>query len=126
MAIDNRLEKIYKDLRSLVETEYNWEKYGLQKPERATLLKAEAFVSSFLNILDKTSLWFDPFIYSDEDGCICIGWYNRSKALYIHIGSHSSTYRKKMISVDHNQSEEGDLDTDNFILIWEWLINDKL
>ena len=124
--IDNRLEKIYKDLRSLVESEYDWEGYGLEKPKQSTLLKAESFMSSFLNILDEASyVWVEPFIYSDEDGCICIGWYNGSKSLYIHIGSNSSTYRKKLTSVDDMQSEEGNLDDENCILIWKWLINDE-
>ena len=124
--IDSRLEKIYKDLRLLVESEYDWEGYGLEKPKLSTLLKAESFMSSFLNILDEAGyVWVEPFIYSDEDGCICIGWYNGSKSLYIHIGSNSSTYRKKLTSVDDMQSEEGNLDDENCISVWKWLINDE-
>ena len=124
--IDNRLEEISKELRSLVESEYDWEGYGLKKPKQSTLLKAESFISSFLNLLDKASyVWVEPFIYSDEDGCICTGWYNGSKSLYIHIGSNSLTYRKKLTSVDDMQSEEGNLDGENCISIWKWLINDE-
>ena len=70
-------------------------------------------------------MWVEPFIYSDEDGCICTGWYNGNKSLYIHIGSNSLTYRKKLTSVDDMQSEEGNLDYENCILIWKWLINDE-
>ncbi len=124
--IDSRLEKIYEDLRSLVESEYDWEGYGLKKPKQSTLLKAESFISTLLNLLDEASyVWVEPFIYSDEDGCICTGWYNGSKSLYIHIGSNSLTYRKKLTSVDDMQSEEGNLDDENCISIWKWLINDE-
>ncbi len=132
LVILGRLEKIHNDLRSLVESEYDWEGYGLKKPKRSTLLNAESFISSFVNSLDEASfVWVEPFIYSDEDGCICIGWYNGNKSLYIHIGSNSITYRKKLTSVDDMQSEEGNLDDDdddddeNCISIWKWLINDE-
>ena len=61
--IDSRLEKIYKDLRLLVESEYDWEGYGLEKPKQSTLLKAESFISSFLNLLVEASyVWVEPFI----------------------------------------------------------------
>ena len=124
--IDNRLEKIYEDLRLLVESEYDWEGYGLEKPKQSTKTKAESFLLLFLNILDEAGYtWIDPFIYSDEDGCICMGWYNGGKSLYIQIGSNSSTYRKKLTSVDDMQSEEGNLDDEKCISIWKWLINDR-
>lgn len=123
---DNRLDRIYEDLKLLVESEYDWEGYGLEKPKHYTILKTKAFISSFLNILDEAGcIWADPFIYSGEDGCVCLGWSNGSKSLYIHIHSDSLTYRKKLTSVNDMQSEEGNLDNENCISIWNWLINDE-
>ena len=59
--IDNRLEKIYEDLRLLVESEYDWEGYGLEKPKQSTKTKTESFLLSFLDILDEAGYtWVDP------------------------------------------------------------------
>ena len=125
--IDSTLQEIKKSINDIVNIEFDWEGRGFEKPNELTLSNALNIMNQLLEKVDSNGyLWFNPFIYSNEDGYICIGWHNKNQALHFHIKNDNMDYRRIWYSANNvkSGSEEGHLNPDNCLSLWKWLINE--
>ena len=125
--IDNTLQEIEKSINDIVDIEFDWDGRGFEKPSKLTLSNALNIMNQLLEKVDSNGyLWFNPFIYSNEDGYVCIGWHNESQALHFHIKNDDMDYRKIWCSANNvkSGSKEGYLNSQNCISLWKWLINE--
>ncbi len=126
--IDNTLREIEKSINDIVEIEFDWDGRGFERPTELTLTNAIKIVKELLKQVDSDNYpWFSPFAYSDEDGYVCIGWQNENRALYFHTKNDNADYRKIWHSADNIKlgSEEGDLNPQNYLSLWKWLIDEQ-
>ncbi|RKU12697.1 hypothetical protein C6501_10460 [Candidatus Poribacteria bacterium] len=120
------LQEIEQSINNIVDIEFDWEGKRFEKPSSETLSDAIDLMKSLLLQIylnnDLWSKWFDPFIYSNEVGYICIGWHYEDKALHFRIKNNDMNYRKIWSSSGKTKSEKKQLNLQNCISLWKWLI----
>ncbi len=123
MKLDRTLQEIEKSINDIVDIEFDWDGRGFEKPTELTLINAVKIVKELLKQVDSDDcLWFSPFAYSNEDGYVCIGWHHEDKALHFRIKNNDMNYRKIWSSSDKTKSEKKQLNLQNCISLWKWLI----
>lgn len=127
----NTLTKNIKtDIDDIINLDFDWESRGLEMPNNITISTSKKIMEHLITqVFKKEHLdnWIQPFIYSEEDGYICIGWYHKNKTLYLNIKNKVIQYRKLYNSDNDNsrKSKQGILDNHNCFSIWRWMFIDE-
>lgn len=110
----------------LAQREDNWDGYDSKKPTKVTLVRTENIIGELFNsIISAGHPWITPFISSDEDGYITAAWHNGGRELHLEIEENQAEYTK-IWGTNHDMKMEIDsLKSDNFLTLWEWLIDGK-
>ena len=110
----------------LAQREDNWDGYDSKKPTKVTLVRAENIIGELFNsIISAGHSWITPFISSDEDGYITAAWHNGERELHLEIEENQAEYTR-IWGTNHDMKMEIDsLKSDNFLTLWEWLIDGK-
>ena len=108
----------------LAHREDNWDGYDSKKPTKKTLVRAENLIGELFNsIISVGHAWHTPFISSDEDGFITAAWHIEERELHIEIEENEVEYTK-ISGTNHDMKMEIDfLNPDNFLTLWEWLLD---
>ena len=108
----------------IAQREDNWDGYESKKPTQSTLNHAEKFVVDLLtSLISAGHSWRMPFISSDEDGYITVEWYEDERELHIQIGENEAEYLQVWGTNIDTDMDEGFLNRDNFLTLWEWLLD---
>lgn len=135
-AIISRADKVQsdikKDINSILEVDFDWEGSGLEKPSHQSLgLACDIIVSLIDEVFSDEELatqWIDPLhIYSNEAAYICITWKCETKTLIFQIRHDVMKYRQAEVNTNVSPkkiiNKTGDLNTENSLAIWKWIIN---
>ena len=116
--------KILERLAVIAQREDNWDGYDSKKPSKTILAHAKMLIEGMLDtIISGGHPWFTPFISSDEDGFITVAWHIGELELHIEIEENEAEYTK-ISGTNHDMKMEIDfLNPDNFLILWEWLLD---
>ncbi len=123
---------IKKDINSILEVDFDWEDSGLEKPLHQSLYFACGIIESLIDEVfsdeELATQWIDPLhIYSNEAAYICITWKCESKTLIFQIRHDVMKYRQAEVNTNVSPkriiNKTGDLNTENSLAIWKWIIN---
>ena len=89
-------------------------------------IKYDALTTIWLLIreIDSNQLnWFEPIVHIDYPKYMCIKWRRGTRSLYLNIDDEEQWWSK--ISEEDNKikTDFDNLDYDNVLIHWEWLIN---
>ena len=130
----SRLNTLTKDIKTaiddIVNIDFDWEGRGLEMPNDITISTSKKIMEHLITqVFKKKHIdnWIEPFVYSEEDGYICIGWYHKNKTLYLNIKDKVIKYRKLFNSDNDNsrKSKQGILHNHNCFSIWRWMFIDE-
>ena len=108
----------------LAQREDNWDGYGSKKPNQLTLDHAKFLMVDLLETIISTEhSWITPFISSDEDGCVTVEWYEEEQELHLLIGENEAEYLRVWGTNIDTDMDEGFLNRDNYLMLWEWLFH---
>ena len=108
----------------LVQREDNWDGYESKKPNQLILDHAKFLVIDLLDtIISAQYSWITPFISSDEDGYITVEWYEEEQELHLLIGENEAEYLRVWGTNIDTDMDEGFLNRDNYLALWEWLFH---
>ncbi len=125
----HQIVEMHRAIDSLSTVKENWDGEGSKKPTDKTLSTAKDFAKQFYNKINSSIYgWIDPRIYNEQNGYVSIEWQNQDRQLYFDIKDNSLEYTKMWKTVDKKgdiwrDSETDFVYTDNYIHLWEWLIN---
>ena len=127
---NNLIKDVKKSIDDIVNIDFDWEGRGLEKPNNITVSTSkEIIVHLLIDVFQKKHInnWTEPFVYSEEGGYICIGWYQKNKTLYFNIKDKIINYRKLFDSEDGNsrKSKHDILNKNNCFSIWKWMFIDE-
>ena len=110
----------------IAQREDNWDGYDSKKPTELTLVHAKHLMEEFLDsIVSEGYPWLRPFISSDEDGNITVEWFEEKRRLHIQIGENEAEYIQVWgINIDTEMHVDF-LNRDNYLTLWEWLLDEK-
>ena len=120
------------DINSILEVDFDWEDSGLEKPSHQSLCFACDIIKSLIDEIfsdeELATQWIDPLhIYSNEAAYICITWKCESRTLIFQIKHDVMKYRQAEVNMDVSpkkiNNKIGDLNTENSLAIWKWIIN---
>ena len=123
---------IEKNINSILAVDFDWEDSGLEKPLHQSLDFARDIIKSLIDKVfsDKelATQWISPLhIYSNEAAYICITWNCESRTLIFQIRHDVMKYRQAEVNTDVSPkkitNKTGDLNTENSLEIWKWIIN---
>ncbi len=120
---DTERRKISERFEVLAQRENNWDSYDSKKPTALILKRAQDIIENMLDIVSSESLWFTPFISSDEDGYITAAWYNGERELHLEIDENEVEYTKVWGDNVDMKMEIDYLNSDNCLVLWKWLLN---
>ena len=107
----------------LAQREDNWDGYDSKKPTKKTLVRAENLIGEWYDsIISAGHPWHAPFISSDEDGYITAAWYEDERELHILIGENEAEYLQVWGTNIDTEMHEADLNRDNYLMLWKWLL----
>ena len=116
--------KISERFDVLTQREDNWDGYDSKKPTKLTLVRAENLIGElFDSIISAEHPWLTPFISSDEDGFITAAWYEEERELHILIGENEAEYLQVWGTNIDTEMQEGVFSRDNYLTLWEWLLD---
>ena len=108
----------------LAQREDNWDGYESKKPNQLILDHAKFLVVDLLDIIISAGYsWITPFISSDEDGYITVEWYEEERELHLLIGENETEYLRVWGTNIDTDMDEGFLNRDNYLTLWEWLFH---
>lgn len=125
---------IEKDINSILKVDFDWEDSGLEKPSHQSLDFACDIIKSLIDEVfsdeELATQWISPLhIYSNEAAYICITWNCESRTLIFQIRHDVMKYRQAEVNTDVSPkkilNKTGDLNTENSLEIWKWIINGK-
>lgn len=116
-------QKISERFEVLAHREDNWDGYDSKKPTELILKRAQNLLEEMLDIISSEHPWFTPFISSDEDGYITAAWHKGERELHIEIEEKEAEYTKISGSNQSMKMEIDFLKPDNFLTLWEWLLD---
>ena len=121
---DSQKRKVSERFAVLAQRENNWDGYGSKKPTELTLSHAENLIEElFDTIISAEHPWIPPFISSDEDGYVTVEWYEEERELHLLVGENEAEYLRVWgTNIDTNM-DEGFLNRDNYLALWEWLFH---
>ena len=121
-AEDPRKRIIAERFAVLAQREDNWDGYDSKKPTEQILKHAQAVIEGFVDtIISNRRVLLTPFISTDEAGHITVQWNKKPRELHLHITQQESRYLKVWGSNINTEMEEGILNSDKYIMLWEWL-----
>ncbi len=129
---DKVKSNIEKDIKSILEVDFDWEDSGLEKPSHQSLYFAcdiiESLIDEVFSDEELATQWISPLhIYSNEAAYICLTWKCESRTLIFQIRHDVMKYRQAEINTNVSPkniiNKTGDLNTENSLAIWKWIIN---
>ncbi len=129
---DKAQSDIEQDINSILEIDFDWEGSGIEKPSHNSLDLACDIIKSLIDEVfsDKelATQWISPLhIYSNEAAYISITWKCESRTLIFQIRHDVMKYRQAEVNTDVSPkkiiNKTGDLNTENSLEIWKWIIN---
>ncbi len=109
----------------LAQREDNWDGYESKKPNQLILDHAKFLVVDLLDtIISAEYSWIAPFISSDESGSITVEWYEEERELHLLIGENEAEYLQVWGTNIDTDMDEGFLNRDNYLTLWEWLFHE--
>lgn len=119
---DPRKRIIAERFAVLAQREDNWDGYDSKKPTEQILKHAQTVIEGFVDtIISNRRVLLTPFISTDEVGHITVQWNKKPRELHLHITQQESRYLKVWGSNINTEMEEGILNSDKYIMLWEWL-----
>ena len=119
---DPRKRKIAERFAVLAQREDNWDGYDSKKPTEQILEHARTVIDAFVDtIISNGHVLRTPFISTDEAGHITVQWNKKPRELHLHITQQESRYLKVWGPNINTEMEEGILNSDKYIMLWEWL-----
>ena len=119
---DPRKRKIAERFAVLAQREDNWDGYDSKKPTEQILEHARTVIDAFVDtIISNGHVLLTPFISTDEAGHITVQWNKKPRELHLHITQQESRYLKVWGPNINTEMEEGILNSDEYIMLWEWL-----
>ncbi len=121
-----------RDINGILEIDFDWEDSGIEKPLHRSLYLACEIIESLIDEVFSdeklASQWISPLhIYSNEAAYICITWKCESRTLIFQIRHDVMKYRQAEVNTDVSPkkiiNKTGDLNTENSLKIWKWIIN---
>ena len=132
LQADKVQSDIEKDINSILEVNFDWEDSGLEKPLHQSLDFACDIIKSLIDeVFSDEKLatqWISPLhIYSNEAAYICITWNCEFRTLIFQIRHDVMKYRQAEVNTDVSPkkiiNKTGDLNIENSLEIWKWIIN---
>lgn len=109
----------------LAQRKDNWDGYNSKKPTELTLVHAKHLMEEFLDsIVSAEHSWVTPFISSDEAGNVTAEWYEGKRELHAQIGENEAEYLRVWGTNIDTDMDEGFLNRDNYLALWEWLFHE--
>lgn len=128
-TIQNRIEDSISEIENSISdiVDIDWENTSFEKPSNLTISNTRKIMKCIIEkAFHKNHEWMRPSIYSEEDGYVCIGWYNKNLTLYFNIKNDIMNYRK--LSPAENgygrKSESGIINISNCFSIWKWIVDE--
>ena len=116
--------EIKKQLNIISQREDNWDGCESKKPTESAIDHAKHTMEELLySIVWAGNVWLTPRISTDEDGNITAQWYKEERQLHIQIASNSVEYIQVWGPNIDTQMHVDFLNQDNYLTVWEWLIN---
>lgn len=108
----------------LAQRKDNWDGYESKKPSQSSLNHAKFIIEELLDsIISAGHPWHTSFISSDEDGYITAAWHIGERELHIEIEENEAEYTKISGTNQDMKMEIDFLNPDNFLTLWEWLLD---
>ena len=127
-TVQNKLEDSISEIENSISdiVEIDWENTSFEKLSNLTISNTKKIMKCIIEkAFQKNHDWIKPSIYGEEDGYVCIGWYNKNLTLYFNIKNDIMNYRK--LSPAENgygrKSERGIINISNCFSIWKWIID---
>ena len=118
--------EISEQFDTLAQREDNWDGHGSPKPTDLTLAHAKVVMDSLLDSVISAGYRCDsPSISSDEDGNVTVAWYEDERQLHLQIGEHEAEFFKVWGTNIDTEMDVGFLKSDNYLTLWEWLIDES-
>lgn len=128
-TIQNRIEDSISEIENSISdiVDIDWKNTSFEKPSNLTISNTRKIMKCIIEkAFHKNHEWMRPSIYSEEDGYVCIGWYNKNLTLYFNIKNDIMNYRK--LSPAENgygrKSESGKINISNCFSIWKWIVDE--
>jgi hypothetical protein len=121
------IQRVCNELKLMSEHKYDWSSDGIEDAENPSMLSFDNMRTILENIIkgldgQPNNTWMPPFLTDDWDGTLSTEWYYEDRSLHFDIKDNCMTYTKIGKSV-RLEDEDGDLNTDNALLLWKWLID---
>lgn len=122
--LDFHIRQISDRLDVIAQREDDWDELESKKPNAQALNRARVITEALLDsVISAGYSWLMPFICSDEDGYITLSWHKGKHELHLDITEDEAEYcRVWGIKID-TEMDQGVLSSDNFLRLWEWLID---
>lgn len=128
-TIQNRIEDSISEIEKSISNieDIDWENTSFEKPSNLTISNTKKIMNCIIKkAFHKNQDWIRPSVYSEEDGYVCIAWYNKNLTLYFNINNDIMNYRK--LSPAENgfgrKSESGIINISNCFTIWKWIVDE--
>ena len=113
------------EIDNLLENEYDWDDIGYIKPTPEAIDNAKSvFVGFAYSVADAGHTLTQPYISNFEEGGASIKWKIGDRTLYIEIGQDISICTKVYKLDGKFVANEDVLIKEDYVSLWEWLIND--
>ena len=130
-TIQNKLEDSISEIENSISdiVDIDWENNSFEKPSNLTISNTKNIMKCIIEkAFHNNHDWIKPSIYVEEDGYVCMGWYNKNLTLYFNIKNNIMNYRK--LSPAENgygrKSESGLINISNCFSIWKWIIDEEI
>lgn len=128
-TIQNKIEVSISEIENAISdiVDIDWDNTSFEKPSILTISNTKKIMRCIIEkTFHKNHDWIRPSIYSEEDGYVCIAWYNKNLTLYFNIKNDTMNYRK-LSPADHGygrKSESRIINISNCFSIWKWIVDE--
>ena len=122
---DTQRRKISEQFDVLLQQEDDWDVYESKKPTELTLAHAKLLMEELLDSISSAGYFFlTPFISTDEDGYITVEWHKGKRELHFDIEENEAEYTQISGSSTHMKIHTDYLNRDDYLMLWEWLLDE--
>ena len=121
-----QIGKVLECIDNLCQQDPDLDDYGTLPPDDECVLNAKHLIIGLITKIYSNELrWIEPYISSDEVGRIILEWYNKNnRQLHVIIDSEDAEYITFCKINNHPEMRDGNFNINNYILHWEWLVNE--
>jgi hypothetical protein len=111
---------------NLSEINPDLDEYSSLPPDNECITNAKGIAIDLITEIYSNNLrWIDPYISSDEEGCILIELYDDDRQLHIEINDADAEYITFFRTDTYSEMHDGNFNPKNYMLHWKWLVNEQ-